>query len=135
MRQYVVYFPEGISTNRKRYYITLHYITLHYITLHYITLLYITPHHIASHRIASHHITSHHITSHHTTLHYITLSSFQTPLTPKVTSGASTITCYTKYSPPAQHAGYIATQQVGYDQKGSGVASPKKVGVRTIFCC
>ena len=33
------------------------------------------------------------------------LPSFQTPLTPKVTSGASTITCYTKYSPPAQHAG------------------------------
>ena len=39
------------------------------------------------------------------TLHYITLSAFQTPPTPKVTSGASTITCYTKYSPPAQHAG------------------------------
>ena len=38
-------------------------------------------------------------------LHYITLSAFQTPPTPKVTSGASTITCYTKYSPPAQHAG------------------------------
>ena len=37
------------------------------------------------------------------TLH--TLSAFQTPPTPKVTSGASTITCYTKYSPPAQHAG------------------------------
>ena len=36
---------------------------------------------------------------------YITLSAFQTPPTPKVTSGASTITCYTKYSPPAQHAG------------------------------
>ena len=35
------------------------------------------------------------------TLHYITLSSFQTPLSPKVTSGASTITCYTKYCPPA----------------------------------
>ena len=39
------------------------------------------------------------------TLHYITLPAFQTPPTPKVTSGASTITCYTKYSPPAQHAG------------------------------
>ena len=38
-------------------------------------------------------------------IHKLTLSSFQTPLTPKVTSGASTITCYTKYSPPAQHAG------------------------------
>ena len=35
----------------------------------------------------------------------ITLSAFQTPPTPKVTSGASTITCYTKYSPLAQHAG------------------------------
>ena len=34
------------------------------------------------------------------TLHYITLSAFQTPPTPKVTSGASTITCHTKYSPP-----------------------------------
>ena len=33
-------------------------------------------------------------------LHYITLSSFKTPLTPKVTSGASTITCYTKSGPP-----------------------------------
>ena len=41
----------------------------------------------------------------HFTLHYITLSAFQTPPTPKVTSGASTITCYTKYSPPAQHSG------------------------------
>ena len=39
------------------------------------------------------------------TLHYITLLAFPTPPTPKVTSGASTITCYTKYSPPAQHAG------------------------------
>ena len=39
------------------------------------------------------------------TLHYITLSAFQTLPIPKVTSGASTITCYTKYSPPAQHAG------------------------------
>ena len=37
------------------------------------------------------------------TLHYI--SSFQTPLTPWVTSGASTDTCYTKYSSLAQHAG------------------------------
>ena len=36
-----------------------------------------------------------------------TSSSFQTPLTPKVTSSASTITCYTKYSPPAQHAGQL----------------------------
>ena len=27
--------------------------------------------------------------------------------TPKVTSGASTITCYTKYSPPARHAGQL----------------------------
>ena len=49
----------------------------------------------------------HHITSQHITLPYITLPSFQTQLTPKVTSGASTITCYTKYSPPAQHAGYL----------------------------
>ena len=40
--------------------------------------------------------------------HYITLSAFQTPPTPKVTSGASTIiTCYTKYSPPAS---YTASQ-------------------------
>ena len=39
------------------------------------------------------------------TLHYITLSSFQTPLTPEVTSGASTIICYTKYNPPAQLVG------------------------------
>ena len=32
-------------------------------------------------------------------IHYITLSAFQTPPTLKVTSGgASTITCYTKYS-------------------------------------
>ena len=31
--------------------------------------------------------------------------SIQTPLTHKVTSGASTIMCYTKYSPPAHHAG------------------------------
>ena len=31
------------------------------------------------------------------TLHYITLSAFQTPPTPKVIGGASTITCYTKY--------------------------------------
>ena len=38
------------------------------------------------------------------TLHYITLSAIQMPPTPKVTSGASTITCYTKYNPPAQHA-------------------------------
>ena len=30
-------------------------------------------------------------------LHYITLTPFQTPPTPEVTSGASTITCYTKY--------------------------------------
>ena len=45
------------------------------------------------------------LSTHYPTLHYITLSAFQTPLTPKVTSGASTITCYTKYSPPAQHAG------------------------------
>ena len=29
------------------------------------------------------------------------------PLTPKVTSGASTITFYTKYIPPAQHAGWL----------------------------
>ena len=36
---------------------------------------------------------------------YIALSAFQTPLTPKVTGGASTITWYTKYSPPDQHAG------------------------------
>ena len=42
---------------------------------------------------------------HYITLHYITITAFQTPPTPKVTSGASTITCYTKYSPPAQHAG------------------------------
>ena len=46
-------------------------------------------------------------TFNYTTLHYITLSAFQTPPTPKVTSGASTITCYTKYSPPAQHAGQL----------------------------
>ena len=56
--------------------------------------------------ITSHHITSHHITSHHITyIHYITVTPFQMPLTPKVTSGASTITCYTKYIPPAQHVG------------------------------
>ena len=36
------------------------------------------------------------------TLHYIIVISNATPL---VTSGASTITCYTKYGPPAQHAG------------------------------
>ena len=40
-------------------------------------------------------------------IHYITLSAFRTPPTPKVTSGASTITCYTKYSPLAQHAGQL----------------------------
>ena len=40
-----------------------------------------------------------------TVQHYITLSAFQKPPTPKVTSGASTITCYTKYSPLAQHTG------------------------------
>ena len=34
------------------------------------------------------------------------------PLTPKVTSVASTITCYTKYSPPVQRT--LATQQVRY---------------------
>ena len=48
---------------------------------------------------------THYITLHYITLH-TTLSAFQTPPTPKVTSGASTITCYTEYSPPAQHAGY-----------------------------
>ena len=36
-------------------------------------------------------------------LHYITSLSFQMPLAPKVTTGASTIgTCYKKYCPPAQ---------------------------------
>ena len=44
-------------------------------------------------------ITLHYITLHYITLHYITLSAFQTPPTHKVTSGASTITWYTKYSP------------------------------------
>ena len=39
-------------------------------------------------------------------------SSFQTPLTPIVTSGASTNACYTKYSP--RHCRQ-ATQQVGYN--------------------
>ena len=33
----------------------------------------------------------------------LTLPSFQTPFTPEVTSGTSTITCYTKYNRPAQH--------------------------------
>ena len=46
------------------------------------------------------------------TLHYII--AFQTPPTPKVTSGASTITCYTKYSPLAQHAGYMASSEETY---------------------
>ena len=60
--------------------------------------------------------------SHYITLHYITLSAFQTPPTPKVTGGASTITCYMKYSPtgPARR---LATQQVGYDQKGKSAIS------------
>ena len=39
----------------------------------------------------------------HTPSKHITLSSFQTPLTLKVTSGASTIACYTKYSPQTSH--------------------------------
>ena len=43
----------------------------------------------------------------HYTLHFIKLSAFQMPPTPKLTSGASTITCYTKYSPPAQHASQL----------------------------
>ena len=36
-------------------------------------------------------------------MHYINV--IQTPLTAKVTSGCINNTCYTKYSPPAQHAG------------------------------
>ena len=45
-------------------------------------------------------------------LNYITLPPFQTPLTPKATSGASTITCYTKYSPPrpSTQASYTASR-------------------------
>ena len=72
------------------HYITLHYITLHYITLHYITLHYITLHYITLHYITLHYITLHYITLHYITLHYITLHYFTTPLTPEVTSGAST---------------------------------------------
>ena len=41
--------------------------------------------------------------SHHITLHYITLSAFQTPPTSKVTSGASTITCYHHISHTPHH--------------------------------
>ena len=57
-------------------------------------------------------------------VHYITLSAFQTPPTPKVTSGASTITCYTKYSPPTTQASY--TQQVGNDQKGKSAVQRRR---------
>ena len=81
--------PEFVLSEK---FITLHYITLHYITLHYITL---------------HYITLHYITLHYITLHYITLSAFQTPPSREVVSGASTIKCYTKYSPTAQHAGQL----------------------------
>ena len=49
-------------------------------------------------------------------LHYITLSAFQTPPTPEVTSGASTITCYEIQ--PTGPARRLATQQVGlHDQR------------------
>ena len=54
--------------------------------------------------------------------HYITLSSFQMPLTPKVTRGASTITCYMKYSPPGP-ARRLATQQVGTTKKENQLCS------------
>ena len=50
------------------------------------------------------------------TLHYIALSSFQTPLIPEVTSGASTIDILYEIQPTAP-ARRLATQQVGYDQK------------------
>ena len=49
---------------------------------------------------------------------YITLTSLQMPLTPKVTSGASTIICYTKCRLLAGPTHRLAIQQVGYDQKG-----------------
>ena len=59
--------------------------------------------------------------------YYITLSAFenaafQTPPTPKVTSGASTVTC----SQPAL-ARRLATQQVGYDQKRKSAVQRRKL--------
>ena len=53
------------------------------------------------------------------------------PLTPKVTSGVSTITCFTKYGP----AHRLATQQVGYDQKGKSAVQRRKLQqTLTILC-
>ena len=48
---------------------------------------------------------------------YITLTSFQTPLTPKVTSGASTNTYMLYEIKPTGPACRLATPKVGYDQQ------------------
>ena len=64
---------------------------------------------------------------------YITLSAFQTPPTPKVTSGASTCCNYMLYEIlPTGPARRLATQQVGYDQKGNSAVHRRRLQQRRL---
>ena len=60
------------------------------------------------------------VTWHFTTLQYL---YFKRHLTPRVTSGASTSTCYTKYSPPAQHTACYTASRVRPNRKISCAAA------------